>query len=91
MVTSGSMTKAFRRPFGGARFHTAEREKTRTSINDWIRATKELDAVIDFDADLRDPVNRARLKPQYDSGDHLHPNAAGYRRMGEMIDVRVFK
>jgi len=78
-------------PFGGARFYTAEREKTRTSINDWIRATKELDAVIDFDADLRDPVNRARLKPEYDSGDHLHPNAAGYRRMGGMIDVGVFK
>ena len=78
-------------PFGSARFYTAEREKTRTSINDWIRATKELDAVIDFDADLRDPVSRDRLKPEYDSGDHLHPNAAGYRRMGEMIDVRVFK
>jgi lysophospholipase L1-like esterase len=44
--------------------------------------------VIDFDAVLRDP---ARLLPAYDSGDRLHPNDAGYKVMGEGIDLGLFK
>ena len=59
----------------------------REAVNAWIRKSGEFDAVLDFDAALRDP----RLLPEYDSGDHLHPNArAGHRAMGEAIDVRLF-
>jgi lysophospholipase L1-like esterase len=31
------------------------------------------------------------LRAELDSGDHLHPNQAGYRAMAETIDVRMFQ
>jgi lysophospholipase L1-like esterase len=46
--------------------------------------------VIDFDAAVRDPANPARLAPGFDPGDHLHPNDAGYRAMGDAIDLGLF-
>jgi lysophospholipase L1-like esterase len=33
---------------------------------------------------------RHRATP-YDSGDHLHPNDAGYRAMGEAVDLKLFQ
>jgi lysophospholipase L1-like esterase len=59
-------------------------------VNDWIRANGWFDAVIDFDAVLRDPQMPARLLPAADSGDHLHPNEPGYRMMAEAIDLELF-
>jgi phospholipase/lecithinase/hemolysin len=47
--------------------------------------------VIDFDAALADPKNPARMKPEYDSGDHLHPGQAGHKAMGEVIDLTLFR
>lgn len=58
-------------------------EETRQEFNRWIRDGGELDAVIDFDAVLRDPANPQRLLPRYDSGDSLHPSDAGYAAMAE--------
>jgi lysophospholipase L1-like esterase len=49
------------------------------------------DAVIDFDAVVRDPADVRRLAPEFDSGDHLHPSDAGYRAMAEAIDLRVLR
>jgi lysophospholipase L1-like esterase len=46
--------------------------------------------VIDFDAAVRDPERPGRLRPAYDTGDHLHLNAAGQRAMGEAVDLRLF-
>ena len=43
--------------------------------------------MIDFDAAVRDPAQPGRLRPAYDSGDHMHPNDAGYRAMAEAIDI----
>jgi lysophospholipase L1-like esterase len=43
--------------------------------------------MIDFDAAVRDPAQPERLRPAYDSGDHMHPNDAGYRAMAEAIDI----
>jgi lysophospholipase L1-like esterase len=60
-------------------------------VNAEIRAGKVYDAVVDFDAALRDPYNPRRLRSDYDSGDHLHPSDKGYRRMGDVFDLTDLK
>ena len=49
------------------------------------------DAVIDFDAALRDPARPDRLSPLFDSGDHLHPSSDGYKAMAEAVDLKLFE
>ncbi len=77
-------------PFEGAGYFTKVGEAKRQAVNQWIRTGRAYDAVIDFDAMTRDPSQPARFLPQYDSGDHLHPSDAGYRAMGEGIDLALF-
>jgi lysophospholipase L1-like esterase len=77
-------------PFDGANYWTAEGEAKRQALNQWIRTSGSYDAVIDFDAVTRDPQQPTKFLPQYDSGDHLHPNDAGYRAMGEAVDLALF-
>lgn len=77
-------------PFQGAFYSTPQGEAKRQAVNHWIRTGGEFDAVIDFDAALRDPANPLRFRPEYDSGDHLHPNDAGYRAMAEAVDLSLF-
>jgi lysophospholipase L1-like esterase len=74
-------------PFQGADFYTAEREATREAVNAWIRTGGAFDAVIDFDAVMRDPASPLSLRPAYSSPDHLHPNDAGYRAMAAAISL----
>ncbi len=62
----------------------------RETVNHWIRTTKNLDGFADFDKIVRDPTHPARILALYDSGDHLHPNAAGLRAMAQGIDLRLF-
>lgn len=78
-------------PFEGANYWTPEGEAKRKALNEWIRANKVYDGVIDFDAVLRDPGNPTRFLPQYDSGDHLHPNDAGYQAMGNAVNLELLK
>ena len=78
-------------PFEGAGYATAEGEAKRQAANNFIRSSGEFDAVIDFDRVTRDPTHPTRLAPQYDSGDHLHPNDLGYRAMADSIDLSIFK
>jgi lysophospholipase L1-like esterase len=59
----------------------AHSAKVSDEVNRWIRTSGEFDAVADFDKVLADPADADRLDPAYDSGDALHPNDAGYRRM----------
>ena len=70
-------------PFVGAGYQSPAGEAKREAINAWIRAQGHFDGVIDFDKVTRDPQNPTRYLPAYDSGDHLHPNDAGYQAMGE--------
>jgi lysophospholipase L1-like esterase len=77
-------------PMGGLWLHNAETEALRQAVNAWIRTSGKLDAVADFDAATRDPSDPARLRPEHDSGDHIHPNDAGNAAMADAIDLRVF-
>jgi len=77
-------------PFGGSFYDTPEREAARQAVNRWIRTGGEWDAVIDLDAALRDPAAPARLRPDADTGDHLHPNEVGHRLMGEAVNLALF-
>jgi lysophospholipase L1-like esterase len=70
--------------------YTLEGEAKRQAVNEWIRTSGAFDAVIDFDAGLRDPDHPARMLPQWDNGDHLHPGDAGLNRMGDLIDLSLF-
>jgi len=78
-------------PTGGSKSHSSpEKDAVRSAVNAWIRESAEPDGIIDFDAVLRDPAALERLNPAYDSGDHLHPNDAGYRAMGNAIPLKLF-
>lgn len=65
-------------------------EADRQTVNQWIRAQGYFDAVIDFDAVVRDPRQPDRLLGIYDCGDHLHPSPAGYKAMGDSIPLALF-
>ena len=70
--------------------YTPEGGEKRRKINAWMRASGAFDAVIDFDKVLQDPANPNRMLPKWDSGDRLHPGDAGYRYMGDSIDLKLF-
>lgn len=78
-------------PFEGAAYFSPEGETKRQAVNKFIRSGGAYDGVIDFDAVVRDPGHAARFLPAYDSGDHLHPNDAGYKAMADAIDLSLFK
>ncbi len=81
-------------PFEGTVFpgyFTPAGEVKRQAVNAWIRGSGEFDAVIDFDRVIRDPAFPTRMLPAYDSGDHLHPNDAGYLAMANAIDLSLFR
>jgi len=77
-------------PFEGASYWDAAAEMKRQTINAWIRTSGMFDAVIDFDAVIRDPSAPSHILAAFDSGDHLHPNDAGYAAMGNSIDLALF-
>jgi lysophospholipase L1-like esterase len=77
-------------PFEGAGYYTTEGEAKRVAINKFIRTSGAFDAVIDFDAVLREPSQPTRILSAFDSGDHLHPNDAGYKAMADSIDLTLF-
>ena len=77
-------------PFEGAVYYTEAGEAKRQALNAWIRTSGAYDAVIDFDAVIRDPAQPGRLLPLYVSGDRLHPSDAGYEAMGNAIRLELF-
>jgi lysophospholipase L1-like esterase len=60
-------------------------------MNAFIHKSNVFDAVIDFCKVLRDPSKPETLNAAYDSGDHLHPNDAGYKAMADAIDLSLFR
>jgi lysophospholipase L1-like esterase len=77
-------------PFVGAGYQSPAGEQMRQAVNTWIRTTNHLDGVIDFDKVTTDPTHPGMFLPLDDSGDHLHPGDAGYKAMGESIDLKLF-
>ena len=80
-------------PFEGAfeGYYSPEKDKIRMEVNEWIRTGGAFDAVIDFDAAIKDPDHPLRIAPEYDSGDKLHPGDAGYRKMADSIELSLFE
>ncbi len=66
-------------------------EQIRQAVNQWIRTSGLFDAVVDFDAVLRDPSRPVRLRPEFDPGDHIHPNDAGNQAMADAFDLSRFR
>lgn len=75
----------------GGRAHNAAGETMRQQVNAWIRTAGAFDAVVDFDAAVRDPARPERQRPDLNSGDFSHPNAAGYAAMARAIDLERLK
>ncbi|WP_083942931.1 SGNH/GDSL hydrolase family protein [Sphingomonas soli] len=77
-------------PTEGLWLYSDKTEAIRQAVNAWIRTGGEFDAVIDFDAAVRDPAQPTRMKPAFDPGDHVHPNDAGNAAMAAAIDIGIF-
>jgi lysophospholipase L1-like esterase len=77
-------------PFRGSVYFTPAGERVRQEVNRWIRGAHAYDAIVDFDQVMADPRDRSRLDRAKESGDHLHPNAAGYAAMAAAIDPQLF-
>ena len=74
---------------GGPGVWTPEKDATREAVNAYLRSSTEFDGVIDFDSVLRDPADPAQLRPEYDSGDHIHPNDLGNQAMADAVSLQM--
>jgi lysophospholipase L1-like esterase len=77
-------------PFEGSANFTAKDEATRHALNQWIRTSREYDAVFDFEAAVRDPAHPTKMLQKYAAADNLHPNDAGYAALANAVDLSVF-
>ncbi len=82
-VLGGTLT-----PFKGAAYWSPRAEAKREAVNTFIRTSGAFDGVVDFAAAIADPARPAMMAPGYDSGDHLHPNDAGYAAMAAAVNLR---
>lgn len=78
-------------PFKGASYYSADGEAKRQAVNAWIRANTVVAGVVDFDLALQSAADPLALNPALDSGDHLHPNDAGYAAMADAIDLGLLR
>ena len=81
-------------PFEGTEipsYWSPEGDATRRAVNEWIRTSEAYDAVIDFEAVVRDPATPTKVLAEYDSGDHLHPGDGGYEAMANAVDLALLQ
>jgi lysophospholipase L1-like esterase len=74
-------------PDKGNGYYSDSAEAIRQAANAWIRTSGAFDGVVDFEKAVADPTDPSALDPRYDSGDHLHPNAAGMQALADAIDL----
>ncbi len=76
-------------PYGNSGYYQPgpDNEADRLTLNTWIRGPAGFDAVVDFDALVRDPARPERMRAELDSGDGLHPSMAGYRAMADAFPL----
>ena len=77
-------------PYVGAKYASPAGEQVRQTLNQWIRTSNQLDGFVDFDKATQDKSDPTVFAPFADSGDHLHPKDAGYKAMGDAIDLKLF-
>jgi len=77
-------------PYVGASYASEEGEAMRTALNTFIRTPGNFDAFVDYDQVTRDPANPKQFIREFNNTDHLHPNDAGYKAMGDSIDLALF-
>jgi lysophospholipase L1-like esterase len=77
-------------PYHGASYYSDAGEAIREAVNDWIRKGGAFDAVVDFEAAVRDPANPKEFRADLQTGDHLHPSDAGYAAMANAVDLGIF-
>jgi len=70
-------------------YYSEDKNQVRKEVNDWIRTSGAFDGVIDFDAALRDPARPDNILDDYNCGDNLHPNDAGYQAMADAVDLNL--
>ena len=70
-------------------YYSEAKEAKRQAVNQWIRTGGAFDGVIDFEAATKDAANPKHMRADFDSGDHLHPNDAGYKAMAEAVDLTL--
>jgi lysophospholipase L1-like esterase len=74
-------------PFKGGGYYSDQGEQTRVAVNQWMRQSGEFDAVVDLDKAVADPNDPTRMRTDYNAGDGIHPNDAGYHAMAVAFDL----
>lgn len=77
-------------PFQKSFYDAPFKQEARDIVNAWIR-NNNFDAVIDFDKEMASKEDAKTILGNMHDGDFLHPNELGYQRMGEVIDLNLFK
>ena len=77
-------------PYQGASYASPEGEQVREGLNQWIKTSGAFDGVIDFSAVVADPKDPLTISASYNIRDHLHPDDAGYKAMGDAVDLKLF-
>jgi lysophospholipase L1-like esterase len=78
-------------PYHGAGYQGGDGEQMVADVNNFILHSGKFDGAVDFNKVTTDPHQPLTFLPAYDSGDHLHPDDAGYKAMGDAIDLKLFR